>query len=330
MNAPRAVLFGDTIGLPRLLRHVPAGAVRGLVRASIREEQTEELMALATTYGVPLLVQPRADDPSYPSFVGAVRDLAPDVILVDSYAMLLREDVLTLASGRAFNLHGALLPTYRGPNPIQWALIHGARETGVTLHHMSAEFDTGDIVAQRHVPIAFTDTWRDVAERLEEASEQLLAAELGAVLSGNAPRRAQGEAGASRYPRRGPEDGRIDWSWTVRRIHDLVRALVAPLPGAFYEAGGERVVVDRYLTVGTVAALKAEVGGARFAPLRPDGTASDDAVGLGPVRLCQLDWEAGTAVVAPNRDATPEEVRAAADFARDQLALEPVSDPGRR
>jgi methionyl-tRNA formyltransferase len=349
MTAPRVVAFGDTVGLPRLLRHVPPGAIHGLVRAAIREEQAEALEQLAADHGLPLLVQPRVDAPEYAGFVAALRAFAPEVVLVDSYSMLLREDVLSLTPERAFNLHGALLPAYRGPNPIQWAIINGEREAGVTLHHMTDAFDAGDMVAQRRVPIAFTDTWRDVADRVDVATERLLSEELDAVLAGRAERRPQDEARSSRYPRRGPEDGRIDWGLSVRRIHDLVRALVAPLPGAFYDEAGGEVVLDRYLTVAEVAALKfGGPGGASLheadAALAPDGVPGDDAVGLGPVTLRAIDWDRGVArLVGPAADAAVERLVARFAFAElelDEVVIEadgralrrerPVSRPARR
>lgn len=248
--------FGDDYGIPQLIRHLPPGVLVGIVAAAIRPQQHAELARLAAAQGVPFLIQPRHTSPAYAAFVEQVGDLAPELILVNSYSMLIRPDVLRISRLGTVNIHGALLPEYRGANPMQWALLNGATETGVTMHHMTAECDAGDIIAQRRVPILFTDTWRDVLARIAEATEPLLSEELPRLLSGACPRQPQDESTARRYPRRRPEDGRIDWRWSVLHIYNLIRALVRPHPGAFYGDGPNRIVLDEYLTIPQVVALK--------------------------------------------------------------------------
>jgi methionyl-tRNA formyltransferase len=253
---PSVLLFGDTIGLPRLLRVLDRGLARALVRAEIRPAQAPDLATLAEEHDLPLLVQPRAEESGYRAFVERVRELAPELILADSYSMLIRPEVLELPALGAVNVHYAPLPRYRGPNPTQWAIVNGESETGVTVHYMTEAADAGEIIAQRIVPIEPTDTWVDVHARLEPVAERLLGEQLPRILEGTAERTPQDEAAATQFPRRTPDDGRIDWSWSVERIHNLIRALVAPLPGAFYESDGERIVIDRYLSLSEVTALK--------------------------------------------------------------------------
>jgi methionyl-tRNA formyltransferase len=340
VTEPSVLLFGDTVGVSRLLRVFDPELVQAIVRAEIRPEQEAELTELAHAHGLPVLVQPRFDAEAYPVFAERVRSLAPRLIIVDSYSMLLRPDVLEVPALGAINVHYAPLPRYRGPNPTQWAIINGEGETAVTLHRMTAEIDAGPIVAQRRVPIRFEDTWTDVNERLDEAAESLLADQLPHLIAGPVTARPQDEADATSFPRRTPEDGRIDWSASVVRIHDLIRALVAPLPGAFYEAGGERVVLDRYLTVAEVVALKfGDAGGGRLAAdsvrLRPTGGPADGRLAfsiedgggtpVGEVEMW-IDWKIGSCRISVS---SPKEHRAAAqslayDFAEKELLLAAV------
>ncbi|NLG33308.1 MAG: GNAT family N-acetyltransferase, partial [Syntrophomonadaceae bacterium] len=157
----------------------------------------------------------------------------------------------------AINIHGALLPEYRGANPIQWAILNEENVTGVTMHYMTEQFDAGDIVAQRKVPIFFEDTWIDVQARIAEASEQMLKDEIPKLLEGTNLRHSQNETHARHFHRRYPEDGLIDWSQRVVQIYNLVRALVKPHPGAFYlRKDGTKEVLDKYLSIPSITSIK--------------------------------------------------------------------------
>lgn len=170
-----------------------------------------------------------------------------DVIISASFRVLLPRCVLALARRGAFNLHGSLLPRYRGRAPLNWALVNGERETGMTLHHMSEEADAGDVVAQVRLEIGPDETAPELLRRLEDAAEAVLLSALPAIEEGCAPRLPQDPALCSTFGRRRPEDGRFEWSWPARRIHNLVRAVTRPFPGAFAEilpgakGGGGRV-----------------------------------------------------------------------------------------
>jgi methionyl-tRNA formyltransferase len=304
-TARSVVLFGDTIGLPRLLRLLDPSIVKALVRAEVRPEQELDLTRLAAERELPLLMQPRRTGDALPEFVRTVRELTPDLILVDSYSMLLPPEILELAPMGGVNVHGALLPRHRGANPIQWAIIGDERKAGVTIHRMTEDIDAGAIVAQREVRIEFADTWRAVQARIADATESLLAEQLPLLLAGVATATHQAPAEARTNPRRTREDGRIDWSSSVLEIYNLVRALVSPLPGAFYEVGGREVVLDRFLTISQVASLKyggpggaaLSAGGLALEPV-PDASRNDviefraglgsDAGVVGSIRV---DWD---------------------------------------
>jgi methionyl-tRNA formyltransferase len=169
--------------------------------------------------------------------------LAPDLILSVFYRDLLSERVLQAARLAALNLHPSLLPAYRGRAPINWVLVNGETETGVTLHHMVSRADAGDVVAQRAIPIEPRDTALSLYLKVEQAGIEILAEALPLVEAGRAPRIPQDLSKSNYVGRRRPEDGRIDWSWPAARIDCLVRAVAPPWPGAFGDVEGRRAVI---------------------------------------------------------------------------------------
>jgi methionyl-tRNA formyltransferase len=181
------------------------------------------------------------DDPNAPSFVAGLRSLAPDFLFSFYYRRMLSPDVLATARRGAYNMHGSLLPRYRGRAPVNWAILKGERETGATLHEMVAKPDAGRIVDQQAVPIGENDLAIDVMRRVTDAAEVVLRRSLPRILDGSARPAAQDLAGGSYFGARRPEDGRIDWRRPAREIHDLVRAVAPPYPGAFAELEGRRV-----------------------------------------------------------------------------------------
>jgi methionyl-tRNA formyltransferase len=164
--------------------------------------------------------------------VTRVAALAPDFLFSFYCRQMLRAPLLALARRGALNMHGSLLPHYRGRAPVNWAVLNGERYTGATLHYMAAKPDAGDIVAQQAVPILPDDTAREVFDKVTLAAEICLDAVLPALLAGTAPRRPNDIAHGSYYGGRTPEDGRIDWHKSAGEIHNLVRAVAPPYPGA--------------------------------------------------------------------------------------------------
>mgnify|MGYP001376040197 CR=1 FL=1 len=279
----RIALFGDTFGVPLTLKVISADMIAVCVAAEIRPHQHAELRRLCETYQIPFRIQPRISSESYPAFVQGLRALDLDLILSNCYSMLIRPEILSIPRLGAVNIHGALLPQYRGCNPIQWALLNNETETGATMHYMAAEFDAGDIIAQRRVPMHIQDTWRDVLARIGEATEEMLKEEVPRILTQTNNRQPQDETKACYYKRRQPEDGFIDWKqWSVIHVYNLVRALVKPHPGAFYYRASEKVVVDGYLTVPKVTALKYGEAGCQ--------TLNTERIRIAPLSLADLPF----------------------------------------
>lgn len=171
------------------------------------------------------------------------RTLAPDLIFSFYYRELLPREVLAVPRLGAFNMHGALLPKYRGRAPVNWAVLEGERETGATLHAMVEKADAGPIVDQEKVPIGPDETAFEVQKKVAEAAVRILERRIDELKAGTAPRRPQNLADGFYRGRRRPEDGRIDWSRPSPRVHDLVRAVTRPFPGAFTDVFGGMVRV---------------------------------------------------------------------------------------
>jgi len=179
------------------------------------------------------------DDPGEPAFVARLAALAPDFLFSFYYRQMLSPAVLATARRGAFNLHGSLLPKYRGRVPVNWAVIRGERETGATLHEMVEKPDAGRIAGQEAVPIGENDTAAEVFARVTDAAGRVLARALPGLVAGTLPLVPQDLKAGSYFGGRRPADGRIDWTQPARAVHDLVRGVAPPYPGAFTELDGE-------------------------------------------------------------------------------------------
>ena len=169
--------------------------------------------------------------------------IAPDFIFSFYYRRMLPVALLAIAKRGAYNMHGSLLPKYRGRAPVNWAILKGETETGATLHEMVAKPDAGRIVDQERVPIGPDETAAEVMAKVGAAAETVMRRALPALVAGTAKLRAQDLAAGSYFGGRRAEDGRIDWSKSAREIHDLVRAVAPPYPGAFTD--GLRILKAR-------------------------------------------------------------------------------------
>jgi UDP-4-amino-4-deoxy-L-arabinose formyltransferase/UDP-glucuronic acid dehydrogenase (UDP-4-keto-hexauronic acid decarboxylating) len=173
------------------------------------------------------------DDINHPLWVERIRNLAPDIIFSFYYRNIVSEAILTIPPEGCLNLHGSLLPRYRGRCPVNWVILQGEKETGVTLHYMTPRPDDGDVVGQQRVYIDDADTAHSLHGKLKRAAAELLDDLLPRLIDLNADRVPQDASLASYFGGRGPEDGQIDWHRHAAVIRNLVRAVTRPYPGAF-------------------------------------------------------------------------------------------------
>ena len=188
----------------------------------------------ARLHGIPVTVVSNAQQPG---LLEAVATLQPDFLFSFYYRFMLTPAILACARQGAFNLHGSLLPKYRGRVPVNWAIIHGERETGATLHEMVAKPDAGRLVDQQAIPILPNDTALDVFRKVTVAAETVLDRSLAQLIAGTATLTPQDLTAGSYFGGRKPEDGRINWAWGAAQVHNLIRAVAPPYPVAFLPGG---------------------------------------------------------------------------------------------
>jgi UDP-4-amino-4-deoxy-L-arabinose formyltransferase/UDP-glucuronic acid dehydrogenase (UDP-4-keto-hexauronic acid decarboxylating) len=180
------------------------------------------------------------DDINHPLWVKKIQEFAPDIIFSFYYRHLVRPPILSIPHAGCLNLHGSLLPKYRGRCPVNWVLINGEKETGITLHYMTPRADDGDIVGQKKIPISDYDTARSLYEKMVAASGKLLDEILPHIKKGTVTRQPQDHAQATYYGGRRPKDGEITWEGTASQVRNLARAVTIPYPGAFSHIGDRK------------------------------------------------------------------------------------------
>jgi len=247
--APRAVVFAyHDVGV-RCLRTLLAHGVEVPLVVTHADAPGEHIWfdsvaRHAAWHGIRVLTP---EDPNTAQIIGEVGAARPDFLFSFYYRALLGGQLLSLPARGAYNVHGSLLPKYRGRAPVNWAVLHGERETGATLHAMTLGADAGAIVARETVPILPDDTAVEVFHKVTVAAELALHRCLPALIAGTAAHVPQDAAAASYFGRRNARDGAIDWRRGALAVHNLVRAVAPPYPGAFSEAAGMPLRVRRSL-----------------------------------------------------------------------------------
>ena len=177
--------------------------------------------------------------------VPQIQKLAPDYLFSFYYRHMIPAELLACAKIAALNMHGSLLPKYRGRAPVNWAILHGETETGATLHVMEVKPDAGDIVGQSAVSIGPDETATEVFGKVSQAAVTVMNQVLPELVQGHIPRKPNNLAQGSYFGGRKPADGQILWHQTAQQVHNLVRAVAPPYPGAFTDWQGQRRIVAR-------------------------------------------------------------------------------------
>ncbi len=177
-------------------------------------------------------------------FVQTVRELAPEVIVVAAFGQIIPQRILDIPRYGCLNIHGSLLPRWRGAAPMQYALMAGDAETGVTTMMMDAGLDTGDILLQASLPLGDITNWGELEPRLAALGADLLRQTLEALERGDCPRRAQDSELVTLAPSLPPDIGKLEWTRPARDLHNLVRG-ITPRPGAYTFWQGKRLKVLR-------------------------------------------------------------------------------------
>ncbi|MGK5024094.1 formyltransferase [Janthinobacterium sp. RB2R34] len=241
----RAVVFAyHNVGV-RCIKVLLAGGVDIALVVTHEDNPQENLWfesvaGLCRTEGIAFVTPP---DAGAPTLLAQVQAAAPDILFSFYYRHMLPASILDVAP--AYNMHGSLLPQFRGRAPVNWAVLHGATETGASLHAMTVKPDAGAIVAQTAVPILPDDTAFEVFGKVTVAAEQTLWRVLPALLDGSAPLLPNDLTQGGYFGGRKPADGRIDWSLPAQQVYNLHRAVAPPYPGAFTELNGVTYVIGQ-------------------------------------------------------------------------------------
>jgi methionyl-tRNA formyltransferase len=248
-RAPRAVVFAyHDVGVRCLRTLLARGVEVPLVFTHLDSPDEniwfDSVARHARWHGITVLTP---EDPNLAQTVERIRALRPDFLFSFYYRAMLGAELLSLPTRGAFNMHGSLLPKYRGRVPVNWAVLHGEQETGATLHAMVAKPDAGDIVDRQAVPILPDDTAVEVFRKVTVAAEVALHRCLPALIAGTARLTPQDLSAGSYFGRRTARDGAIDWQRGALAVHNLIRAVAPPYPAAYSEAQGMPLRILRSL-----------------------------------------------------------------------------------
>jgi methionyl-tRNA formyltransferase len=244
-SAPRILFFGySEVGYECLALLLERGD--NVVALITHEDNPAEKIwfqtpaVAARAKGIPVFTPESVNTPEWREKIAALR---PDLILSVYYRHMIGTKILGLPRLGAWNLHGSLLPQYRGRAPINWAVLHGEPRIGMTLHRMVKAPDAGAIVDQEGVDLGPRDTAEQAFRKVLPCARRVLARQIDALLAGTAKETPQDEAQVTYFGGRKPEDGRINWSQTSGQIFNLIRAVTDPYPGAFTDVGPARLMV---------------------------------------------------------------------------------------
>jgi methionyl-tRNA formyltransferase len=276
----KALLKSPDFEIPGVVTQPDRPGGRGL------KLQPSPVKTIAAGAGLPVWQPGRASHPDFLAQLAAVR---PDVLVVAAYGQILPQSMLDLPRFGGVNVHASLLPKYRGAAPIQWAILNGEAETGVTIMKMAAGLDTGDILSRQSVPIFPEDNSATLRERLAVLGAELLVPTILGYTSGGITPQPQDESAASYAPKITREDGRLDWTRPARTLWNQVRAFT-PWPGAFTSlpenSARRRLKICR-------AAVEEHRSGPPGEILQADKTGLVVACGQGALRIHELQLEGG-------------------------------------
>ena len=239
----KVVFFGNhDVGIAALDTLVRYADVVGVVAHPMDPEEGSRFASVYEFASDNLLrvIRGRGKDAAVLEFV---RDLDPDLIWVTDYRYILPGQLLSIPKFGAINLHPSLLPKYRGRAPINWAILRGETQIGLSAHFIDNGVDTGDIIKQVGVTLNSDHDAGDALKFLMPLYQSLTKEVINFFRSGNVPRQAQNPSKGSIYPARRPEDGRIDWSKPATEVCNLVRAVADPYPGAFTHLKREKIYI---------------------------------------------------------------------------------------
>lgn len=248
------LLVSGNLGF-QILQHV--SSLEDSIKAVFTDSKSEEIIAFCLTNSIPTFIgNPRKSRASL-----FIKDLECDVLLSVNYLFLIEEDIIKLPKKYAINIHGSLLPKYRGRTPHVWAIINGEKYTGITAHLIEKEVDNGDIIEQLEIEIGENDTGGDILQKFNILYIEVVNRVLQRIKTDQILRKKQDSSKATYFGKRTPESGKINWLWCKDRIRNWIRAQARPYPGAYTFLETQKIVIH-----------KAEISDLGFRDSMEDGT----------------------------------------------------------
>jgi methionyl-tRNA formyltransferase len=199
-----------------------------------------EITEITDKYSIPFHEPDKKELYNYTDYIG---NLNPDLMVVCGYKYIIRNEIFNIPKFKSINIHPSYLPNYRGQHVVNWAIVDGENETGVTIHFVDEGIDTGDIIVQKKIPILFEDSANTLHDRIYHEAYELLKHVLNTISSGKAlEAKKQDDSKASYFRPRNPEDGLIEWNRDGIEIYNLIRALVKPWPGAYSYIKDKKII----------------------------------------------------------------------------------------
>ena len=256
-----------------------------------------DLTGIAMAAGIPLKT---GTNVNAPDAVDWIRQLHPDLLLVVGWTQLVKPELLQVPRIACLGFHASLLPKYRGRAPVNWAIINGETETGNSMIVLEPGADEGDVVSQRKIPITEEDDCATIYEKVSLTECEMLDEVLPLIRQGRMPREKQNSLEATIMPKRKPQDGLIDWSWTTRRLYNWVRALTHPYPGAFSYVSGRKIIIWKARPEDATIRSEKLPGTVEASPDGFPLVASQD----GHIRILQVECEGQIPVSGPEASRT--------------------------
>ncbi|MBZ4646306.1 MAG: Methionyl-tRNA formyltransferase [Clostridia bacterium] len=239
--ALKVVFFGNNVEVLECLSSVSEVAAVFTRPDDGTNENVNSIKVFSASAGIPVFQPSKKELYGYTDYL---KNIGPTLIIVCGYKFIIPREIFSIPKDGTINIHPSMLPLYRGQHVINWAIVNGESETGVTLHFLEETLDTGDIIVQKAVPIHFTDKAKDVHDRIYAEACFLMKQLLQDYKQGKPLQRTvQDSSAATFFKPRKPEDGCIDWNKSSVDIYNLIRAISKPWPGAFSYVGGNKVII---------------------------------------------------------------------------------------
>lgn len=231
---------GHTLGRKTLQHLIDKGKNIIAVVTNIESDWYKGVDEIAEKNGLPLY---KNIDISSESFITEISALKPDLIVVVNFQQILKEKLISIPKKGCINTHAALLPKYRGRAPLNWAIIHGEKQVGVTVHFIEKGIDTGDIIVQKSIDVGDEEYIDSILEKVGNLYPTIVNEAVDLIQSGEFVGIKQDLSKGSYFGKRTPEDGQINWNDNAKDIFNLVRAISKPYPGAFSFYDNSKVII---------------------------------------------------------------------------------------